>query len=139
MSLTVDDIKTCLEGVVPATMTTADTDGVPHVVTLSKVEYVDATHIALSRQFFRTTVANLANNPRACVFVTDPITYAMYKLHARFVRSENEGPLFERMRTRIEAIASMMGMEDVFRLQAADVFEVDRVESVAGARSGDPP
>jgi hypothetical protein len=128
MTLTVNDILPCLEGVIPATIVTADPDGLPNVTALSKVDYVDAHHVALTRQFFRKTAKNLASNPRACVLVTDPAQYRGYKLYLRYVRSETEGPLFERMRLRIETIASLMGMEEVFRLQAADIFLVEAIE-----------
>jgi hypothetical protein len=34
------------------------------------------------------------------------------------------------MTTQLEAIATMMGMEDVFHLKAAEIFEVINVEQV---------
>jgi len=46
------------------------------------------------------------------------------------VRSETSGELFEQMRAEIDAIASLMGMQDVFRLRAVDVFRVSRGELV---------
>jgi hypothetical protein len=44
------------------------------------------------------------------------------------VRSETSGPLFERMELRIEAIASYCGLKGVFKLRAADVYEVQAIE-----------
>ena len=44
------------------------------------------------------------------VSVWDPVTFDVYKLHLRFARSETSGPTFERMASRIEAIASHTGM-----------------------------
>ena len=128
MSLTVDDILPCFEGVIPATIVTSDPDGLPNITALSKVEYVDTQHVGLTRQFFRKTAKTLSTNPRACVLVTDPTTYRGYKLYLRYVRSETEGAVFERMRLRIETIASLMGMEEVFRLEAADIFLVEAIE-----------
>jgi hypothetical protein len=48
----------------------------------------------------------------------------MWIVTARFARSETEGPLYDAMEMQLEAIASMCGMEDVFKLQAVDVLDV---------------
>src|SRR4029450_4749961 len=78
--LSVGDLASCFEGIVPAEIATASADGVPNVTHLSRVHMVDDDHVALSNQFFSKTVRNLAENPRACVMVIDPLTYNSYKL-----------------------------------------------------------
>ena len=40
------------------------------------------------------------------------------------MRTETEGPSFERMKTRLDAVASQSGMSRVFKLRGVDVFEV---------------
>ncbi len=125
----------CFQGVVPSLLATADPEGVPNVTYISQVHRVDDRHVALSRQFFNKTTRNLDANPRAAVELYDPVTFEATRLRLRFLRSETTGALFDAMALRIQAIASHTGMGGVFRLKAADVFEVERVEPVPGFRA----
>jgi putative methionine-R-sulfoxide reductase with GAF domain len=133
------DLKRCFQGVVPSIITTSDGQGVPNVTFISHVYYVDEQHVALSCQFFNKTRKNLDENPLACVEVWEPVTLQAYRLHLRFLRSEKSGPLFDTMATRIDAIASHTGMSGVFRLIAADLFEVKSIEVVDGFLVELPP
>jgi hypothetical protein len=132
MNVRVSDIHRCFQGVVPSMIATADGRGTPNVIYVSQVYFVDDRHVALSCQFFTKTRRNLDENPVACAEVIDPITLQAYRLRLKFLRSERSGPLFDTMSLRIDAIASHTGMTGVFRLIAADVFEVVRVEMVSG-------
>jgi hypothetical protein len=132
MSVPLADIRRCFQGVIPSIIATADKTGLPNVVYVSQVYFVDDRHVALSCQFFSKTRRNLDENPVACAEVMDPVTLQSYRLRLKFLRSERSGPLFETMSLRIDAIASHTGMAGVFRLIAADVFEVVRAEMVTG-------
>ena len=131
--LTLDDIQSCFEGIIPAEIATASADGVPNVTHLSRVHMVDADHVALSNQFFSKTTRNLAENPRACVEVIDPHTYDRYRMLLVYERTERRGPLFERLRRDIDAIAALTGMQDVFKLRSADIYRVLDLELVPSA------
>lgn len=122
----------CFQGVVPSVVASADRHGMPNIIYVSQVYLVDDKHVALSCQFFNKTRRNLDENPNVTVEVYDPVTFQAYRLKLRFLRSEKSGPLFDSMAMRIQAIASHTGMDGVFRLIAADVFEVLSVQEVEG-------
>ena len=115
---------------IPSSICTAAPDGTPNVTYLSIVQYVDPTHVAMSFQFFNKSRANIERNPRAQLLVVDPETMRQYRLDLLFERSEQSGPLFDRMNTRLTAIASLTGMSRVFRLRGADVYRVLTCEAV---------
>lgn len=132
--LTLDAIRTCLEGVIPATIATVAPDGTPNVSQLSQVHYVDPGHIALSYQFFNKTRANILDCRDALLEVIDPSTGAQYRLRLDYLRTEADGPLFESMKAKLSGIASHVGMAEVFRLRGADLFRVTEIEAVPGGR-----
>ena len=124
MSVTLESLATCFQGILPAQRFTCSLDGVPNAAYLSHVEYVDDAHVALSFQFFNKSRRNINENPHALVMVPDPDTGQGWLLRLKFVRSETTGPLFDRMALRIEAIASYCGLKGIFKLRAADVYQV---------------
>jgi predicted pyridoxine 5'-phosphate oxidase superfamily flavin-nucleotide-binding protein len=131
--LRLSDIARCFEGIIPAEIATASADGVPNVTHLSRVDLVDDERVVLSNQFFSKTVRNLAENPFGCVVVIDPVTFDSYKLLVQYERTERRGPLFERLRRDVDAIAALTGMEGVFKLRSADVYRVLELERVPAA------
>jgi hypothetical protein len=139
VSIRLSDIWRCFQGVVPSIIATADSRGIPNVTYLSQVYLVDDRHVALSCQFFNKTRRNLDENPSASVEVIDPLTLQAYRLRLKFLRSEKSGPLFDTMSLRIDAIAAHTGLTGVFRLIAADMFEVQSVEMVQGFLTAPPP
>lgn len=126
-----ESLTNSFQGLIPAWLCTCSKEGVPNVAILSHVDYVDSRHVALSFQFFNKSRRNVAENPQALVRICDPDTFRFHALRLRYVRTETEGPLFESMRLRIEAVASYSGLKGIFRLHGADVYEVLSVEAVA--------
>ena len=137
---TLHQLTRCFEGAVPAVIATAAADGTPNVTYLSRVHRVDDERIALSNQFFSKTARNLSENPRASVLLIDPTTYDQFRLAVAYERTERRGPVFERLRTDVDALAALEGMPDVFKLRAADIYRVLHIELVptAGARPEAP-
>jgi predicted pyridoxine 5'-phosphate oxidase superfamily flavin-nucleotide-binding protein len=137
MTLRLESLDTCFQGIIPGSIATCSADGTPNISYISHVQYLDTKHVALSCQFFNKTRQNLDENPLAAVQLYDPVTFDAYRMHLRFEHSETSGPLFDDMSLRIQTIASHTGMVGVFRLRSADVFEVLSVERVEGFT--DPP
>ncbi|MEZ5644933.1 MAG: GAF domain-containing protein [Burkholderiaceae bacterium] len=131
--ITLDDVRPCLEGVVPSMIATVAADGTPNVAYLSQVFYVDARHVAVSFQFFNKTRRNILAHPRATVLLLHPVTAQFYRLHLRYLRTETTGPVFESMKALLAGIASHSGMADVFVLKGSDIHEVLEVEAVPGS------
>jgi GAF domain-containing protein len=145
--LSLEQMASCFQGLVPSMFFTCAKDGTPNAAFLSHVDYVDATHVALSFQFFNKSRRNIAENPHALIRVIDPDTNQGYALRLRFEHSETSGPIFDRMNLRIEAIASYTGLKGIFKLKAADIYLVESIDLVPeetgvkerwSARSGRP-
>ena len=124
MSITLESIRRCFEGALPAQVATCAPDGTPNVAYLSQVHYVDSEHVALSFQFFSKTRENVLANPFAQAQVMEPVTGLQYQLALQYLRTETEGPLFEYMKARLAGVASQTGMSKVFRLRGSDVYRV---------------
>jgi adenylate cyclase len=135
--LTLRSVRRVLDGIVPPSIATVSAEGVPHASFLSSVEYVDPTHVALTYQFFNRTRANLQATGRAALMVECPYSGARVLMQLRHRRTETEGPLFERLRAKLAGVAAHTGMEKVFRLLGADVFEVESLER--NDTSDEPP
>lgn len=125
------DLHGCFDGVIPPILATCSAAGEPNVTHLSQLYLVDDGRVALSNQFFGKTVANLAENPAACVLVTDSQTWDTYRFVLRFVHTEHDGPVFERMRRSLAAVAAVQHQDDVFRLRGADIYEVVAIEALS--------
>lgn len=123
-------LRASLEGAIPSEIATCDADGTPNVSVISDVHYVDPDHVAISYQFFSKTRANILVNPQATVLLKHPQTCAQHRLRLRYLRTENEGPLFETMKAKLAGIASHEGMAGVFRLLGADIYRVVGIEQV---------
>lgn len=114
----------CFRGVIPSSLVTCSADGTPNVTVLSIVHYVDEERVALTRQFFNKTSANLDENPWAQAVVVDPLTVDQYLLDLHFLHTETEGPTFDAVAANLDAIASQTGMQGVFRLRGVDIHRV---------------
>ncbi|MEM1215668.1 MAG: pyridoxamine 5'-phosphate oxidase family protein [Bacteroidota bacterium] len=119
-----------MQGAVPGGLSTVADDGTPNVSYVSQVYYIDEQHVAISNQFLGKSIRNIQANGRATVCIVRPDNLASWYLDLRHIRTETEGELFDKMQMQLEVIASMVGMEDVFSLRAAEVFRVEAANPI---------
>lgn len=132
--LTLLGVRRMMEGVIPPTLCTASTEGMPNVSYLSLAEYVDPQHIALSYQFFNRSRENVLSTKRAALTLDDGYSGAGVILQIEYLRTETEGPVFERLRAKLMGVASHSGMDEVFHLRGADIYRVRAMRRVPGRR-----
>lgn len=138
-TVTLSGIRRMFEGVIPATMCTVSAEGMPHLCYLSQVEYVDERHVALSFQFFNRSRENILATRRCAVTVDDPYTAAGVRMQLLYLRTEDSGATFERMKAKLAGIAAHCGMEKVYHLQGADIYEVQSIETITGRKTLQAP
>jgi adenylate cyclase len=124
LAVPLESIASCFEGVVPSTICSCDTEGMPNLTFLSIVHRIDSEHVGLSYQFFNKTRKNIVVNPQVQVVVVSPETAQQFRLDLHYERTDTEGAAFDRMKGRLAAVASQTGMSQVFHLLGVDVYRV---------------
>jgi hypothetical protein len=117
-------IKQALESVFPSYIITYSKDGFLTNTSLSQVCYVDERHIALPNQTFAKTCQNLQKVPDICAEVVDPVTLRNWNLELKYLSTVEQGPIFEKMAVKVAKLFSLVGMEDLFHLKGAEIYEV---------------
>jgi len=139
VSVRIETIRECLEGIIPGHIATCDAEGMPNLAYLSQVQFIDNGHVALSYQFFNRTRQNILSGSPVRLLLTSHLTGAQYRLTLLYLRTETAGPLFEQMKAKLAGIASHTGMSEVFRLLGSDVYRILGIELVPGATVPPPP
>ena len=134
MTLSLAELEPCFEGVVPSILCTLAPDGTPNVSYLSHVRRQGEAQVAVSNQFFSKTTAN----PHATLLVVDPGDGAQYRLDLLYRESIEAGPAFDLMDADLRATSAQLGMADVMRLRAVDIFDVLHLRRTGGGRAAAP-
>lgn len=124
LTVPLENIASCFEGIVPSTICSCSREGTPNLTYLSIVHLLDPRHVGLSYQFFNKTRKNVMENPLVQVVVVSPETAHQYRLILCYERTETEGSTFDRMKSGLDAVASQTGMSHVFRLRGVDIYRV---------------
>ncbi|MGO9262279.1 MAG: GAF domain-containing protein [Bryobacteraceae bacterium] len=136
-AVALESIASCFEGIIPASICSSSRDGTPNLTYLSIVHRVDSQNVGLSHQFFNKTRENILQNPFVQVVVVSPSNMRQYRLDLRYERTETEGAVFERVRTRLDAVASQTGMSHIFKLRAVEIFHVVDCRPMNAEASGE--
>ncbi len=139
MSLRIETIRECLEGIIPGQIATCDQEGMPNLAYLSQVQFIDNEHVALSYQFFNRTRQNVLAGSPVRLLLTNHLSGAQYRLILHYLRTETAGPLFEQMKAKLAGIASHTGMAGVFHLLGSDIYRILDIEQVPGQTVALPP
>ena len=110
----------------------------PNITYLSRVRRVDDERVALSNQFLSKTAATSPRTRAPASSCSTRPTYDEYRLTLVYERTERRGPVFERLREDVDAVAALSGMQDVFKLRAADIYRVVQLEHVPDGRPSTP-
>ena len=133
------ELEACFEGVIPSIIATCSGDGTPNISYLSHVAMVDARHVALSNQFFSKTARNIRENPTAALLVVDARDGTQYRLDIRFVGSREEGTVFDDVAAQLRASSAQIGMSDVMKLRAVDIYAVEDIRRLPVPESREAP
>jgi hypothetical protein len=117
-------IKLAIEDVFPSYIITVSKNGYPINTSLSQVCYVDDRHIALPVQTFNKDCQNVHEFPDIIAEVIDPVTLRNWNLELKYLSTVEQGPIFQKMAGKIAEMFSLVGMEDLFHLRAAEIYEV---------------
>ena len=128
--ISLEEIMSALQGVVPSIVATSSCEHVPNVTYISQVYFVDEGHVALSYQFFNKTIRNVRENPVLVTIVTCPVKYDLFKLTLRYQESQTSGDVFDNMSMQLDALAIVQHKEDIFKLKAADIYKVISIEKI---------
>ena len=137
LEVPLENIQSAFEGIIPSPICTVAEDGTPNITFLSVVHRVDENHVALSRQFFNKTDENTIANPYAQITVLEPTTGRIFALDLVYERTDSDGPLFDRMRTNLDAVAANEGMANIFKLKGTDICRVERCWMLPTAAEAD--
>jgi hypothetical protein len=117
-------IKLALEDVFPSYIITVSKNGYQTNTSLSQVCYVDERHIALPVQTLNIACQNFQDVPNVIAEVVDPVTLRNWNLELRYLSTVEQGPIFQKMAVKLARIFSLVGMEDLFHLRGAEIYEV---------------
>lgn len=123
--------KNAFLGIIPSTILTASSEGVPNVAYLSQVYLLNEKQLGLTTQFFNKTKKNMLENPYCTVRVYDPDNFCAYEVEAKYSHTDAGGPLFAQLSKKFDAIAEHSGASHFFKLQSIEVLDIINVEKIA--------
>jgi predicted pyridoxine 5'-phosphate oxidase superfamily flavin-nucleotide-binding protein len=96
------DIMEALRAGTVFPLATASKDGEPNVAPMGAVHLKDPETIWIGNQFMKTTLRNVLENPRACLYVWGPGISGCYKIKGD-IEVRTEGGDYETMREEVRS------------------------------------
>jgi predicted pyridoxine 5'-phosphate oxidase superfamily flavin-nucleotide-binding protein len=112
-------------------LATASGDGEPNVAPMGAVYLRDAETIWIGNQFMKTTLQNVLENPRACLYVWGPGIKGCYKIKGD-ITVLFEGADYETMREEVKRSKPHLSCRSLLVMKVTGVYEC-----MAGEHAGD--
>lgn len=119
-----EEMKPALMGVVPSTLITSSKAGVPNITNISRVWYVDSSHVAIANHMLNKSVKNLKENPLAFIRTMDTATFSTWEIEVEYVGSRTDGEIFAEMKKQYEVLSIMLETAIPIKVNSAELFRV---------------
>lgn len=103
-------------------LATASKDGEPNVAPMGAVFPRDPETIWIGNQFMKTTIQNILENPRACIYVWGPGITGCYKIKG-VVKVRTNGKDFETMREQVAKAKPGLICRSLLVITVTEVYE----------------
>jgi predicted pyridoxine 5'-phosphate oxidase superfamily flavin-nucleotide-binding protein len=103
-------------------LATASRDGEPNVAPIGAVYPRDPGTIWIGNQFMRTTIRNVLENPRACLYVWRPGITGCYKIKGD-VQVRTEGTDYESMRNEVAKAKPGLHCRSLLLLKITEIYD----------------
>jgi predicted pyridoxine 5'-phosphate oxidase superfamily flavin-nucleotide-binding protein len=111
-------------------LATASRDGNPNVVPVGSVYLIDPETIWIGNQFMNSSIKNVQENPRVCLYAYGPETKGCLKIKAD-VAVHSSGPDYEKMKDMVKARRPELVCRSLLVLKITEVYNCK-----SGADSG---
>lgn len=103
-------------------MATASKDGEPNVAPMGSVFVRDPGTIWIGDQFMKTTIGNLTENPRACLYVWGPGIEGCYKVKGD-ITIKKKGKDYETMKEEVAKAKPGLKCRSLLVMKVTEVYE----------------
>jgi hypothetical protein len=112
-------------------LATSSKDGEPNVAPMGAVYPRDTETIWIGNQFMKTTIRNVLENPRVCLYVWGPGIVGCYKIKGN-VNVETEGEDYETMRDEVAKVRPGLHCRSLLVMKITEIYEC-----MPGEQAGD--
>ncbi len=103
-------------------LATASRDGEPNVAPMGAVFPRDPETIWIGNQFMKTTLKNVLENPRACLYLWGQGITGCYKIKGD-IEIQSEGPEYEAMKDQVHKVKPGLHCRSLLVMKVTEVFD----------------